>query len=200
MGGIGSGRQVSFNKKDTTDATTAVDVRYFHKQGLLYQGASGSLSWSCNGHSTGSIGFRIADNLLILSYRHRRHRDAEWEPVEQRIAIDHTPCQFGDFRPWWRCPRCGQRVAVLYGAGKYYRCRTCHGLTYASQQESYGNRQARKAQKFREQLGGSASLFDPLPARPKGMHRRTYHRLWEGALEAQEASLMELKRWMGRLN
>jgi len=34
-----------------------------------------------------------------------------------------------------------------------------------------------KAQKIREQLGGSPSMFDEFPPKPKGMHWKRYERL-----------------------
>jgi hypothetical protein len=35
-------------------------------------------------------------------------------------------------------------------------------------------------------LGGSANLSEPFPKRPRGMHRRTYYRLFDRAARAQE--------------
>ncbi len=32
---------------------------------------------------------------------------------------------------------CGRRVGKLYLAGRYSGCRACHGLTYASRNESH---------------------------------------------------------------
>ena len=85
-------------------------------------------------------------------------------------------------RPWFVCRvysggrYCGRRVAVLYGAGELFACRRCYGLAYASQHEALRHRGLWKAQKIRMRLGGSPSLADVFPDRPKGMHWRTYHR------------------------
>jgi hypothetical protein len=38
-------------------------------------------------------------------------------------------------------------------------------------------------------LGGSANLTEPMPERPKGMHRRTYRRLYERAVGREQAFL-----------
>jgi hypothetical protein len=35
-------------------------------------------------------------------------------------------------------------------------------------------------------LGGSANLLKPFPERPRGMHRRTFYKLFNKAAEAQE--------------
>ncbi|HEY7295485.1 MAG TPA: hypothetical protein VH916_10605 [Dehalococcoidia bacterium] len=82
--------------------------------------------------------------------------------------------------------RCGRLVLKLYsGRGARFLCRHCYALTYESRRESAGNRALRRAQKLRLQLGGSASLSEPFPERPKGMHWATYARLWEQAQVAE---------------
>jgi hypothetical protein len=65
-------------------------------------------------------------------------------------------------------------VAILYGAGRYFLCRHYYDLTYESQAEDLPTRLILKAQKIRQRLGGTASLIDPFPQQPKGMHWRTY--------------------------
>ena len=191
MGGFGSGRPASVARRETTDQVSSVDVRALYRQGPLVDGAYGFLTRGRNGPGSEGVAYRIEGERLILSYH--RYRDGEKAPVEQRIAIEHTPCHYGGVRPWWRCPGCQQRVAVVYRVGKDYRCRRCQGLRYASQYESVGTRQAHKARKLRQRLGGSPVLVDFLPERPKGMHRRTYRRLYLQALAAQEASLAEVR-------
>jgi hypothetical protein len=78
-------------------------------------------------------------------------------------------------------------VAILYG-GRYFRCRHCYDLVYESQRENRMTRLLSKAQKIRARLGGSASMLEPFPEKPKGMHWRTYERLRWRELEAHEAS------------
>jgi hypothetical protein len=34
--------------------------------------------------------------------------------VEQRVPLLWTPCTFGGARPWFGCPRCAKRVAIVY--------------------------------------------------------------------------------------
>ena len=38
-------------------------------------------------------------------------------------------------------------------------------------------------------LGGSPSLLDPFPRKPRRMHWRTYHRAWARAVAAENALL-----------
>jgi hypothetical protein len=79
--------------------------------------------------------------------------------------------------PLVRLPVMRGRCAVLYG-GTHYRCRKCWNLAYQSQHEVPYQRALSQAQKFRQRLGGSPCTDDPFPEKPKGMHWRTYDRLW----------------------
>src|SRR5262249_4350362 len=72
---------------------------------------------------------------------------------------------------------CGRRAAIPYCAGELFACRRCYGLSYASQQETALHRRFGQARKIRMRLGGGVDLLEPFPARPKGMHRRTFERL-----------------------
>jgi hypothetical protein len=114
--------------------------------------------------------------------------------VEQTVSFDLTPCNYGGHRTWFLCPRCWKRVAVLYGAGKYFLCRHCYDLTYSSQQENRADRLMRKARKIRERMGGGASLIDPFPDKPKNMHWKTYWRLRERAEHANNLSWLIMER------
>ena len=49
----------------------------------------------------------------------------------------------------------------------------------------------RKAQKIRRRLGGSPTLGDPFPDKPKGMHWNTYRRLLREIEEAECGSISE---------
>jgi hypothetical protein len=176
MGGPGSGFYIRWSTKSTTESQHRVDIRYLKQQGLLRPGAAGTLSWSSRGKKTGSIGYRMYADYMVLYYRHRP-RDEDWEDIQQIIHFDRTSCHYGGYRTWLLCPRCGKRVAVLYGAGKYFWCRHCYNLTYTCQQESKIFRLMSTAQKIRERLGGSPNLSEIFPEKPKNMHWKTYRRL-----------------------
>ncbi len=86
---------------------------------------------------------------------------------------------------------------MLYG-GRYFLCRRCHGLAYESTREGAGERARRKAQKIRERLGGAADPLAPFPAKPKGMHWRTYERLAAEAGAAEGVRQAEFAAWAAR--
>jgi hypothetical protein len=62
-------------------------------------------------------------------------------------------------------------------AEEHMACRRCFGLAYASQREPVRRRGLMKAQKIRMGLGGSPSMMDRFPDRPKGMRWKTYNQL-----------------------
>lgn len=187
MGGYGSGRWYSWGGKTTTESQHRIDIRWLKKQGYLRPGNVGSLSWSRGEEQTCSIGYRMEADRMILNYRHRPN-GGEWEPVEQSISFDRTPCNYGGHRTWFLCPRCWRRVAVLYGAGKYFFCRHCHNLAYGSQQEGKVDRLLRKQRKIRQRLGASDDLFDSIWLKPKNMHQKTFDRLRKEADHANNLS------------
>jgi len=210
LGGLGSGNKHRFNKKTTIDECHSLDVRNLHKKGLLKSGIRFRSSWSRFGKEMASIGGFVHGDRVVISYRHHNRINGEWEDVEETVGLSWTPCNFGGERPWFICPgvvngeRCGRRVAILYGLGKYFLCRHCYDLRYESQREDKGQRALRRAQKIRQQLGGSANMMEPFPDRPKGMHHDTYMRLlWEHHeaemehLSGMRESLDKLKTQIG---
>lgn len=175
MGGDGSGRRNC--SKETTAAYLQLDVRWLHRNGYLIPGRIGSVQWSRRGEPFASINVRAVQDRVILSYSHRA--DGEERTNEQYpVRIEQTRCNYGGTRVWFVCPArgCSRRVAVLYG-GRIFACRHCHKLAYDSQRESSYLRALHKAQAIRMRLGGSASMYDPFPPKPKGMHYQTYERL-----------------------
>ncbi|MGI0016826.1 MAG: hypothetical protein ACREBU_25680 [Nitrososphaera sp.] len=134
---------------------------------------------------------------VILSYRYRRNEE-DWESLDYSVALETTPCTYGGYRYWLRCPAagCGRRVVILYLGGCYFACRHCYWLAYESQHESAAGRALLKAQRLRIRLGGSASLAESFPEKPKGMHWRTYARL---RAQAEEVEMQSWEMLAGNL-
>jgi hypothetical protein len=205
LGGAGSGSWYRFDKKTTTDECHSVDVRYLHRKGLLKPGSWFSLRWSRAGRETGSIrGVVSGDSRpeqVMLLYRHRRGPSGEWEDVSEPVSLTWTAWNFGGERPWFICPGagCGRRVAFLYGPGRYFLCRHCYDLSYQSQRDNKMYRALHRAQDIRRRLGGSANMMKPFPEKPRGMHWRTYERLWWEHHEAETEQLMGMREWLDKL-
>jgi hypothetical protein len=165
------------------ESCPSIDVREWQRKVLLRRGQEFLWSWRSGGDAAGSITVRVGEAAVVLSYRSCRPGSSEWKSIQQRVPIGLTACHLGGVRPWFVCSvycdgrYCGRRAAILYCAGELFACRRCHGLSYASQQETPLHRGLEQARKIRMRLGGSADLLEPFPQRPKGMHRSTFERL-----------------------
>jgi hypothetical protein len=122
-------------------------------------------------------------NIAVLSFGYRGWDRRYGELVEQSVSLTWTQCALGGRRPWFRCPTCCRRVALLYSSGGLFGCRHCYGLAYASQNENPWLRNIRRTRKIRRRLGGGFSFAEPLPKKPRGMHWKTYLRLRAAAGE-----------------
>ena len=132
MGGWGSGRYG--HSAVTTQESKRVDIRYIRKQGWLYDGRIGLLSWTCAGEPSGKVGYFIRGNTFTLDYKVREPR-GEWESIKLPVTLTTIPCRYGGKRYYFLCPGrgCGRRCEILYSAGLYFVCRKCAGLIYDSQ-------------------------------------------------------------------
>ena len=104
--------------------------------------------------------------------------DREWRNVTDTIPIVHLPCRFGGSRAHFICPgprgtECGRRITKLHLSNRYFLCRHCTKLAYASQFENLWQRALRRANKLKQRLGIAAGIAEPLPDKPKGMWVRT---------------------------
>jgi hypothetical protein len=97
-------------------------------------------------------------------------------------------------------PHCQRRVGGHCGVGKWFLCRHCYRLPYASQQQSYADRMADQARKVWKRLGASMSLLEPVRSwhKPKGMHWHTFARLTAREKRYYQASLSVLRAWLNK--
>ena len=199
MGGYGSGRRVSWATRDTTAGAFGLSINRLHRGGELRPGCWSSWTWSLRGQPTGSISVWAENGHVRLSYQ-SSVGEGQWETIEQCVRIEWTPCHFGGARPWFCCPGigCGRRVGKLYGVGADFLCRHCHHLAYESQRENRAFRALRRAQTLRIRLGGSGSMGELFPEKPKGMHWRTYDRLRHRAQEAEERQFAFLGEYLDK--
>lgn len=176
MGGFGSGRHTNI---DCTDDCRSIDVRSWQRQDLLRAGLSFSCSWSRRGKSTGQINVSSEPGAMKLSYS-CRVLGGDWQYLDYAVSLQTTTCRYGGKRYWFTCPAvgCGQRVAVLYLGGKYFACRKCYQLAYKSQRETLEDRAIRKLNKLRERLEWEPGFLNGRGLKPKGMHWKTFNRLY----------------------
>ncbi|WP_169737277.1 hypothetical protein [Simplicispira psychrophila] len=120
--------------------------------------------------------------------------------VEQRVPTQTSPCHLGGERRWFTYPQCSKRVAVLYAPGRYFACRQCCGLGYATQKEGADERAASRTNKLRKQLGWEAGILNGNGGRPKGMHWKTYQRLKAEHNQLVQISYYDMGRKLGFLH
>jgi hypothetical protein len=109
---------------------------------------------------------------------------------------------FGGCRQWLMCLKCRRRCHRIFG-GRYFRCRQCYGLVYASTREPPHQRAINWADRLRKRVGGGRGAFDgeSFPPKPPRMRWRTYRRLerqyeelqgrWFAGVTAGTAMLLE---------
>ena len=127
---------------------------------------------------------------MRLSYAVRAG-DGGREDVVDTISIVHLHCRFGGSRAYFICPgpgdgtQCGRRVTKLHLSHRYFLCRHCSQLPYASQYEQPWQRGLRRANKLKQRLGIGVGIAEPFPEKPKGMWVRTYGCLLNEILQAE---------------
>ena len=166
-----------------------LDVNQLRVKGCLRAGCASTCQWTV-GNEVFSINLRAEAGRLHLSYK-VRVGDGKWEDVAEVIRIVHLPCRFGGNRVYFNCPgpkegtECGRRITKLYLSRRYFLCRHCNQLAYASQYEQPWQRAHRRANKLKQRLGIDVGIGDPFPEKPKGMWARTYGCLLEEILQAE---------------
>jgi hypothetical protein len=180
MGGWNSGRS---GGAPTVERCLAVDLPMMIRRGGITDvgHGSGTLSWSRNGHQTGSIGYSYSTweddfGWIELSYTWTPY-GGEPRPVTQRISLTCTRPNYGGRRWWMLCPQTNKRALKLHlppGRGKFLS-REAWGLGYRSQRIASSDRTLERLFRLQQKLGGEPGWDKGLP-RPKGMWERTYER------------------------
>ena len=173
MGGYNSGRT---GGSRCTDSFRSLDVRMLQSEKLLQPGTVFNLSWPSRNQNIATIEVSVDHDCVVLRYQ-LVWKSGEQQSCTNTIEFDWTPCHYGGRRPWWLCPSCDRRVAILYCCQSWYACRHCFGLAYRSQRETAEDLAARRVDKLRKRLGWQAGIFNSSSGKPKGMHWRTYYRL-----------------------
>ena len=198
MGGRGSGRPAGYGRENTTENSLPLDIRHLQRRGVLVPGQTCSWQWTLGDRVRASIQIRALAWQVELTYNYAP-RGGPAEVIHQTVMLETTPCTLGGRRTWFRCSTCCARVAVIYGAGRLFGCRTCQGVPYASQRETNDDRATRHADRIRKKLGWVAGILNEPGVKPKGMHWRTYERLLAQHDHFVSVSLVGMARKLGLL-
>jgi hypothetical protein len=124
----------------------SIDAARLRRKGFFSRepGTLWTSSWG-DGETEAKVSYWREDYLeepFLLWFRYNVQRPGEeWFKMEYPVEIQSTECHFGGLRHWFICPlsldgkECGRRCRVLYLAGgmRYFGCRECQRLTYATQ-------------------------------------------------------------------
>jgi hypothetical protein len=144
----------------------------------------------------------ICERLIQVDIRsYDRIIGDEFETGFGRVDVVRTPCHFGGTRPWFLCPRCRDRKAVLYIVGGAVMCRSCGKLRYRMETATVNDRRAMQIEKCFEKLGGpSRYLTATPPQKPKGMHWTTYLKICRRIRELQAQRNAAFEALVERMN
>lgn len=184
MGGTGSGNWTRLDTRTTLAEVHRLDVRWLKRQGYLQPGVIAPVTWQREGRESGSITLLCDGTALTLRYRYRAS-EGDWQDMTQPVALDWTPCRYGGMRPWFLCPRCSRRVAVLALYRTGFWCRHCHRLPYASQHEALIDRLWSQIRKLGQSVGAKSDELPWTWRKPRGMHWDTFERRVEKARELE---------------
>lgn len=211
MGGFGSGRHRHASTA-TVEQCRHLDVDEF-TDAVEHPGRSATVRWGDPDDPDATIQATLLATLpgegeshdttqppwaddraagVRLSYTVTDERAGESREHEYTVPFEYTECNFGGYRPWFRCPgvvdgvSCGDRVGKLYRppGQDLFLCRECYDLGYRSSRDS-GNELKRAEQRYRKAFAkADAEGRRPhpnnapySPERPKGMHSDTFEDL-----------------------
>jgi hypothetical protein len=176
-----------------------LDVNQLPEKSCLRPGCTSSCQW-INGNEVFSIRLRAEAERL-----HRRYtvRGKTW-PRPSASSICAAGSAVVAF--FFICPGdgsdCKRRVTKLHLSHRYFLCRHCNKLAYASQYEQPWRRALRRANKLKQRLGIGVGIGEPFPHKPRGMWTRTYGSLLNEILHAEilanEAQANRFKRLLAQ--
>jgi hypothetical protein len=114
--------------------------------------------------------------------------------LDYLVPIVRTRCNYGGTRPWFLCPTCGDRRAVMHAPpnGGRFGCRGCLKLLYLSECDDEFGRNLLKVRRLEQDVCaaiGGVVCTAPVVERPKGQHLATYERRMRKLVNARAAFL-----------
>ena len=143
---------------------------------LASAGTRWSFTWTTGREVTNRLrGLTHSANEIEITYT-VYGRQGELEEVQQTIQMTYTDLNFGGSKAWFLC-ECGKRVGTLYFTGRWFLCRHCGEVHYASKYESELERITFKMTKLVVQLRERYPDSNFPDDKPKRMREATFRRL-----------------------
>jgi len=136
-----------FNKKDTVEGTSKLDINWLNKEFNFEKDTYYSprtITWTRSGmwgesksSITIGINLTVEGQKIDFNYTITRRETEEKVPISYSASLTKTKCNLGGYRYWFICPglNCGRRVGCLYFGNTYFVCRHCLNLTYESRND-----------------------------------------------------------------
>lgn len=160
-----------------------LDVRDLHHAGLLQPGEVGTVHWPDRRQAR----ITVEGDTVMLNH-HLLGR-----PATQMLKIVSTACHYGGTRPWFSCPRCSRRSAVMFLRSDEFVCRQCGAVAYACQREDAFDRALRRQRKAEQQLGAGGE-------RPAGMRHAVYNAILARIADAESRRIAAMAETVERLS
>lgn len=174
----GAGRPA---RRPTAESYRRLDIRQMLKAGCIKSHYRFSWQWlNDTGEQVASVMCRVDGEAhgLTVTYNWKNSRDTKWQPVDIRICLTSTLCNYGGKRWWFKCPCCSRRAAVLYIMEGSLRCAKCGRVSYASQRGNVTDRAWIRQRKLEAKLGDYGQ-------KPKRMRWETFTYLREKISECE---------------
>lgn len=168
------------------ESTQRIEIRRWVREGRFDGIHHFTAGWTQNGEPSGSIGVATSRDGATLIYRTKDARCDEWQDRQQQISVVRTPCNYGGYRRWFRCPVCDRRCELLYLRSARFACRKCQLVAYASQSGALIDRLIHKSHKLQRRIEGG---------KPRGMRWTTYRAIFDkvSAIEEQADRLFAIR-------
>jgi hypothetical protein len=136
--------------------------------------------------------YKLKATLLYDRY------SVEYAGGKYDIPIERQSCNYGGFRYFLHCPKCNQRMRMLYCKDGFFSCRKCLNLGYYKQRLIASERCLLMGVEVKDSVkirGGSIEQN----TKPKRMRRTTFeakktrYRMYEDKYE--QACIKELLEW-----
>lgn len=145
MGGPGSGRKVSADRKWVVENSFAIDLRSMMLEGLLDSYHSqGKIQWRSNAIIEFDL-IKKQNSVYNLTLRYSRQLNGIEHKIDYSIIIQPIYSRYVISGYFFKCPlfpngvNCTRKAAKLYlpMGQKYFGCRHCYDLTYRTSQENH---------------------------------------------------------------
>lgn len=186
MGGMGSGRHFRWDAKPALDELRALDINRMVKLGAVKDGVFESGSWKWMDSRTNEVKSIISYQCYTVNPNHSYLKltyvmTESKKRMEYEVPLVRTTPPYGGVRFWFLCPATGKRVSKLFLSPDSSRFLSRHAfrLYYESQMKGKIDRAINKKWKLLRKLRHGLDY----PIRPKGMHEKTYRRIYDAFQE-----------------